>query len=43
MTPKEIAEIKLSCLEQAKFQCQTCPNETLKIAKELFQWLMKSN
>ena len=40
MTLKESAELKLACLEQAKFQCQTCPTDTLKVAKELFEWVM---
>jgi hypothetical protein len=39
MDSKEITQIKLACLEQAKFQCQTCPSETLKVAKELFEWI----
>ena len=40
MSQEEIAKIKLSCLEQANFQCQINPSESLKIAKELFEWVM---
>ena len=40
MSQEEIAKIKLSCLEQAKFQCQISQSETLKVAKELFEWVM---
>jgi hypothetical protein len=40
MTQEEISKIKLACLEQAKFQCQVSPSETLKVAKELFEWVM---
>lgn len=40
MSVEKIAEIKLACLEQAKFQCQTCPSETLKVAKEIYEWVI---
>ena len=40
---EKIAQIKLSCLEQAKHQCQACPTEILKVAKELFEWVMSSD
>jgi len=40
MSPDQIAQIKLACLEHAKFQCRTCPHDALKVAKELFEWVM---
>ena len=40
MEKEMIAQIKLSCLEQAKYQCQMNPSEILKVAKELFEWVI---
>ena len=40
MSQEEIAKIKLSCLEQAKFQCQNCQSDILKTAKDLYEWVM---
>jgi hypothetical protein len=41
MSDKEIAEIKLSCLEKANYQCENCPENILKVAKEIFEWVIK--
>ena len=39
MSQEEMSKIKIACLEQAKFICQTNPSETLKTAKELYEWV----
>ena len=40
MSQEEIAKIKLSCIEQAKFKCEHCPDDLLKVAKELYDWVI---
>jgi hypothetical protein len=40
MSQEEISKIKLSCIEQAKFICQSSPSEILKKAKEIFEWVI---
>ena len=36
---KEIAQIKLACLELAAKQCVACPSDTVKVAKEFYEWV----
>lgn len=40
MDTQKIAEIKLACLMEAAKQCVNFPENTLKIAKEYFEWVM---
>lgn len=43
MDSKKIAEIKLACLQEAAKQCIVCPDQTLKVAKEFFEWVIQAN
>jgi hypothetical protein len=36
----EIAQIKLACLELASKQCVARPSDTVKVAKELYEWVI---
>lgn len=40
MQQERITEIKLACLEQAKFMCPTAPQDILKFAKEFYEWVV---
>ncbi len=43
MDSVKLAEIKLSCLQEAAKQCLLSPTETLKVAKELYEWVIAIN
>lgn len=37
---QEIAQITLACLELAAKQCIARPSDTVKVAKELYEWVI---
>ena len=43
MDTQKLAEIRLSCLQEAAKQCITCPTKTLEVAKDLFEWVINKS